>query len=161
MLAWVREALHASHADERREHEDAIHRLQAEYKRLGDRINAMYVDKLDGKIDAAFFDRMAGNGARSRTLPARDRTAPRPPNSPIWTRACTEMLGLFGEMEDSLDRTWDIAQRCQVHLEKIKEPFPKFDVPTEHSTDTYFEFVARQGFEQRRTRLEALRTPDD
>ncbi len=60
VLAWVREALHASHADERREHEEAIRRLQAEHKRLGDRINAMYLDKLDGKIGGDFFDKMAG-----------------------------------------------------------------------------------------------------
>ena len=59
VLEWVREALHASHADERREHEEAIERLQAEYKRLSDRINAMYVDKLDGRVDAAFFDKMS------------------------------------------------------------------------------------------------------
>ena len=59
VLEWVRDALHASHADERREHEEAIKRHQAEYKRLQDRINAMYVDKLDGLVDAAFFDRMS------------------------------------------------------------------------------------------------------
>jgi site-specific DNA recombinase len=59
VLAWVREALHASHADERHEHEEAIRRLQAEHKRLGDRINAMYLDKLDGRVDVAFFDRMS------------------------------------------------------------------------------------------------------
>src|SRR5438046_2552019 len=49
-----------------------------------------------------------------------------------------------------------MAERCQVKLEKIKEPFPRFEVPGEHSTDTYFEFVARQGFEKRRLRLETL-----
>jgi hypothetical protein len=27
--------------------------------RLGDRINAMYVDKLDGRVDTAFFDKMS------------------------------------------------------------------------------------------------------
>ncbi|MGI8426499.1 MAG: hypothetical protein ACR2M4_07865 [Actinomycetota bacterium] len=59
VLAWVREALHASHADERHEHEEAIRRLQAEHKRLGDRINAMYLDKLDGRVDAPFFDKMS------------------------------------------------------------------------------------------------------
>jgi site-specific DNA recombinase len=59
VLEWVRDALHASHADERREHEDAIKRHQAEYKRLQDRINAMYVDKLDGVVDTAFFDKMS------------------------------------------------------------------------------------------------------
>ena len=59
VLEWVREALHASHGDERREHEDAIKRHQAECKRLQDRIHAIYVDKLDGLIDTAFFDKMS------------------------------------------------------------------------------------------------------
>ena len=36
------------------EHGEAIKRHQAEYKRLQDRINAMYVDKLDGIVHAAF-----------------------------------------------------------------------------------------------------------
>lgn len=60
VLGWVREALQASHADERREHETAIERLRAEHKRLGERINAMYIDKLDGKIGGDFYDRFAG-----------------------------------------------------------------------------------------------------
>ena len=55
----MREALDASHADERREHEEAITRLRAEYDRLQNRIHAMYVDKLDGKVDGAFFERMS------------------------------------------------------------------------------------------------------
>src|SRR5262245_18794457 len=59
VLDWVREALHASHADERREHATAIRRHQAEHKRLDERIHAMYVDKLDGLVDAAFFERMS------------------------------------------------------------------------------------------------------
>src|SRR5262249_6772894 len=59
VLEWVREALHASHADERREHEEAIRRHQAEYKRLDQRVHAMYVDKLDGLVDATFFERMS------------------------------------------------------------------------------------------------------
>jgi len=75
----------------------------------------------------------------------------------FYLKTRDEMLAMFGEMEDALDRPWDIAQRCQVSLEKVKEPFPKFDVPAEHSTDSYFEYVARQGFEKRRGRLEALR----
>ena len=59
VLEWVREALLASHADERREHEGAIRRHQAEHKRLDERIHAMYVDKLDGLVDATFFERMS------------------------------------------------------------------------------------------------------
>jgi DNA polymerase-3 subunit alpha len=79
-------------------------------------------------------------------------------NTPdFYLKTREEMMELFGELEDALDRTWEIAQRCDVKLEKVKEPFPKFDVPSEHTTDTYFEYVARQGFEKRRPRLEAMR----
>jgi DNA polymerase III subunit alpha len=79
-------------------------------------------------------------------------------NSPdFYLKSRDEMMGLFGEIEHSLDRTWEIAQRCHVNLEKIKDPFPRFDIPAEHTTDTYFEYVARQGFEHRRPRLEAMR----
>ncbi len=79
-------------------------------------------------------------------------------NTPdFYLKSRDEMMLLFGELEDAVDRTWEIAQRCNVHLEKVKEPFPKFDVPPEHSTDTYFEYVARMGFEKRRPRLEAMR----
>jgi site-specific DNA recombinase len=59
VLEWVRDALHASHADERREHEEAIRRLQTDYRRLQDRISAMYVDKLDGVVDAATFEKLS------------------------------------------------------------------------------------------------------
>ncbi len=74
----------------------------------------------------------------------------------FYLKSREEMMTLFGEVEEALDRTWDIAQRCQVKLEKVAEPFPKFPIPEGHSTDSYFEYVARQGFEKRRMRLEAL-----
>jgi len=79
-------------------------------------------------------------------------------NTPdFYLKSRAEMMELFGELEDALDRTWEIAQRCNVKLEKVTEPFPRFEVPESHTTDTYFEYVARQGFEKRRPRLEALR----
>jgi site-specific DNA recombinase len=59
VLEWVRDALHASHAEERREYEEAIRRHQAECNRLNERIHAMYVDKLDGLVDVGFFERMS------------------------------------------------------------------------------------------------------
>src|SRR5579885_1993487 len=75
----------------------------------------------------------------------------------FYLKTREEMMELFGEVEHALDRTYDIAQRCQLKLDPVKEPFPKFAVPEGHSIDTYFEYVARQGFEKRRVRLEALR----
>ncbi len=74
----------------------------------------------------------------------------------FYLKTREEMMAMFGEVEHALDRTYDIAQRCQLKLEQVKEPFPKFPIPPEHSTDSYFEYVARQGFEKRRVRLEAL-----
>ncbi|MEP7355417.1 MAG: DNA polymerase III subunit alpha, partial [Acidobacteriota bacterium] len=75
----------------------------------------------------------------------------------FYLKSREEMMGLFGEVEHALDRTWDIAQRCHIKLDPVEEPFPKFPIPEGPSADTYFEYVARQGFEKRRGRLEALR----
>jgi DNA polymerase-3 subunit alpha len=68
-----------------------------------------------------------------------------------------EMMEIFGQFESALDITWEIAQRCQVKLEQVQNPFPRFDVPPEHTIDTYFEHIAREGFERRRRRLDVLR----
>ena len=75
----------------------------------------------------------------------------------FYVKSRAEMMQRFGEVEHALDITWDIAQRCHVKLEKVKDPFPRFDVPEDHTADTYFAWIVRQGFERRRTRLEALR----
>jgi hypothetical protein len=56
-LDWVVRALQESCSDEKREHSDAIARIQAEWDRLQKRIDAMYLDKLDGRIDEGFYRR--------------------------------------------------------------------------------------------------------
>jgi hypothetical protein len=56
VLDWIVKALRETHVDEKAFHDEAIARLQAEYRRLQNRIDAMYLDKLDGRIDTAFFD---------------------------------------------------------------------------------------------------------
>ena len=75
----------------------------------------------------------------------------------FYLKTRDEMMALFGELEDAINRPWEIAQRCEVKLDKIKDPFPRFEIPAEHTTDSYFAWVARQGFEKRRPRLEAMR----
>jgi len=59
VLTWVTRALRESHVDEQKEHEAAIARLQAEHDRLQARLHAMYVDKLDGRIDNSFYVQMS------------------------------------------------------------------------------------------------------
>jgi hypothetical protein len=62
----------ASHADERREHDEAIRRHQAQYRRLQDRINAMYVDKLDGLVETALFEKMSNRWREEQNLCLRE-----------------------------------------------------------------------------------------
>jgi hypothetical protein len=70
VLDWVADALQDGHSDERKAHEDAIARLQREHRRIQDRIDAMYLDKLDGRIDNDFFDRKAAEfrGEQARIM---------------------------------------------------------------------------------------------
>lgn len=57
LLEWVKTTLLESHDDEKRFHEESIAKLQAERQRLKDRIETMYVDKLDGTVSMDFFER--------------------------------------------------------------------------------------------------------
>ena len=50
VMGWVTEALRQGHSDAKRHHDGATPRLQTEYNRLQNRIDAMYVDKLDARI---------------------------------------------------------------------------------------------------------------
>ena len=74
----------------------------------------------------------------------------------FYLKSRDEMAALFDGDQGPLDRTWEIAEMCDLTLQPIADPFPKFSVPAEHTIDTYFEYVARQGFELRRPHLDAL-----
>jgi site-specific DNA recombinase len=66
VLEWVATALRESHADEKREREETVVRLQAQYNLIQGRLDSMYLDKLDGRIDASFFDRKATDWRREQ-----------------------------------------------------------------------------------------------
>src|SRR6266478_9860908 len=66
-----------------------------------------------------------------------------------------EMLRVFKDAPQVLLRTLDIAERCNLRLEKVPSPFPHFDVPDGFTLDSYFEHITRQGFARR---MESLRT---
>lgn len=55
VLNLVRQALLQSHQDEAKFREEALERLRGDYDRLQKRIDAMYVDKLDGKVGDRFY----------------------------------------------------------------------------------------------------------
>ncbi len=53
-------ALRQSHQDEKHFHDEALARLTTEFDQLQNRLDTMYVDKLDGKISESFYERKAG-----------------------------------------------------------------------------------------------------
>jgi hypothetical protein len=59
VLAWVTTALRESHQDAKRYHHEMITSLQKQYQRLQDRLDRMYIDKLDGTISQDSFDGMS------------------------------------------------------------------------------------------------------
>jgi len=73
----------------------------------------------------------------------------------FFVKSHDEMHRVFKDAPDVLSRTLAIAERCNMRLEKVSNPFPHFDVPDGFTLDSYFEHVTREGFARR---LEALRT---
>ena len=53
---------------------------------------------------------------------------------------------MFRELPDAVTRTVAIAERCNVKIQRVTNPFPEFKVPEGHTPDSYFEKVAREGF---------------
>ena len=51
----VEKALKESHQDEAAFHQEALDRLQAELKKIKNRLDQLYVDKLDGKVSEGFW----------------------------------------------------------------------------------------------------------
>src|SRR6266705_2844666 len=74
----------------------------------------------------------------------------------FYFKTAAEMAQVFGELPDVLSRTVDIASRCNVKIGRIPNPFPEFKVPEGHSSASYFEKVAREGFAVRVPYLERL-----
>src|ERR1700686_2357884 len=67
-----------------------------------------------------------------------------------------EILGVFKDAPQVLSRTLDIAERCDLRLEKVPSPFPHFDVPDGFTLDSFFEHITRQGFARRMESLRSL-----
>ena len=74
----------------------------------------------------------------------------------FYFKTAAEMAKVFGEVPEALSRTVEIASRCNVKIERIPNPFPEFKVPEGHTSSSYFEKVAREGFATRVPQLERL-----
>jgi DNA polymerase-3 subunit alpha len=76
----------------------------------------------------------------------------------FFVKSAAEMARVFGEAPSVLTRSLEIAERCNLKLEKVADPFPEFEVPAGYTRESYFEHVTRQGFARR---LEQLRPVAD
>jgi DNA polymerase-3 subunit alpha len=74
----------------------------------------------------------------------------------FYVKSHQEMYQVFKDAPDVLSRTLAIAERCHVKLEKVSNPFPRFEVPEGYTLDSYFEHVTRQGFARRLETLHEL-----
>ncbi|HYK51180.1 MAG TPA: DNA polymerase III subunit alpha [Terriglobales bacterium] len=74
----------------------------------------------------------------------------------FFVKSHDEMYRVFKDSPDVLSRTLGIAERCNMRLEKISNPFPHFDVPAGFTLDSYFEHVTREGFARRLDTLRSL-----
>ena len=74
----------------------------------------------------------------------------------FYFKTAEEMARVFRELPDALSRTVAIAERCNVKIQRVTNPFPEFKVPEGHTADSYFEKVAREGFAVRAQQLERL-----
>ncbi len=75
----------------------------------------------------------------------------------FYLKSRDEMIAALGGNEDALNRTWEIAEMCDLAIKRVENPFPEFEVPKDQTIHTYFEYVARQGMEKRRAYLDFLK----
>jgi DNA polymerase-3 subunit alpha len=74
----------------------------------------------------------------------------------FYFKTAEEMVQVFRELPDAVSRTVTIADRCNVKIQRVTNPFPEFKVPDGYTTDSYFEKVVREGFLTRAPMLERL-----
>jgi len=67
----------------------------------------------------------------------------------FFVKSAEEMGRIFPENPAVVQRTMEIAERCNLKLSKVENPFPEFGVPDGHTIDSYFEQVCREGLRKR------------
>jgi DNA polymerase-3 subunit alpha len=67
----------------------------------------------------------------------------------FFVKSAEEMAVVFKDAPSVLSRTQQIAERCNLKLAKVDNPFPEFAVPEGQTIDSYFEQVCRQGLKKR------------
>lgn len=64
----------------------------------------------------------------------------------VHIRTTTQMLELFNDHPEAVWNAGRIADRCNFDFQTGKLFFPKFEIPAEHTQETFFTQLAQQGF---------------
>ena len=75
----------------------------------------------------------------------------------FYMKSGTEMHSLFPNDHGAIERTLEIAERCNLVIPTGTYHLPEFSVPDGFSVQSYFEKVAREGLEQRLDELRRRR----
>ena len=70
----------------------------------------------------------------------------------VHLRSAEDMLALFPEHEDAIWNSGKIADQCDFAFETGKLFFPNFDIPKEHTSESYFKELCLQGLHRLRDR---------
>ncbi len=66
----------------------------------------------------------------------------------VYMRTQEQMLDIFKDHPQAVWNSGVIADTCTFDFETGKLFFPKFEIPPEHSQDSYFKLLCQQGFDQ-------------
>jgi DNA polymerase-3 subunit alpha len=67
----------------------------------------------------------------------------------FYIKTAEEMHRTFAGHEEVCNRTMQFVDRCNVKLQKVKDPFPAFPTPDGMPLDDYFDSVCREGLKKR------------
>jgi DNA polymerase-3 subunit alpha len=67
----------------------------------------------------------------------------------FFVKSAEEMGRVFPDAPSVMQRTMEIAERCNLKLHPVDNPFPEFAVPEGQTIDSYFEQVCREGLRKR------------
>jgi len=71
----------------------------------------------------------------------------------FYFKNAEEMDSIFAHVPEALSNTLEVAEKCTFELGEPENIFPEFQVPSDHTLDSYFGKVVQDGFDSRLERL--------
>ncbi|HJF28996.1 MAG TPA: DNA polymerase III subunit alpha [Acinetobacter lwoffii] len=78
-----------------------------------------------------------------------DNRRPKTYSPEQYFKSAEEMTELFSDIPAAIENTYHIAKRCNVTLQLGKYFLPDYPIPEDHTIDTYFAHLSKEGLEER------------